>query len=202
MQEVLPKMALDVFSAISDPGSLFETQPAQVWLEIGFGGGEHLAAQASANPNIGFLGCEPFINGAAKLVTAIHEMPLRNVRVHVGDAGELIACLPAGSISRIYLLYPDPWPKRRQRKRRFISDEMLTRLARILAPKGEIRFATDIDDYAGWVLARILRSTEFCWSPVTAASWTLPWQGWAGTRYEAKAIREGRARAYFTFVRK
>ena len=201
METALPQIALDVASAIVDPKALFGKQVSDVWLEIGFGGGEHLVNQAVSNPETGFFGCEPFINGAAKLLTAIHEIPLPNVRVHVGDAVELIDCLPDASISRIYLLYPDPWPKRRQRKRRFVSDSMLIHLARILAPGGEFRFATDIDDYAGWVLSRILKCPDFSWSPDTSDSWTNPWEGWTETRYEAKAIREGRPRAYFRFIR-
>lgn len=201
MADLLPQLSVDMRGPVGSPNKLFAFEPRQIWMEIGFGGGEHLSHQASLNPDIGFLGCEPFENGAAKLLTDIVERPLNNIRLHVGDAGELVDHLPDATIQRIYLLYPDPWPKRRQRKRRFVSDQMLRRLARILQPGGELRFATDIDDYAGWTLARILRSPDFAWIPDGSRDWLLPWPNWPGTRYEAKAVDQGRPRAYFTFVR-
>jgi tRNA (guanine-N7-)-methyltransferase len=172
-----------------------------VTLEIGFGGGEHLAAQARAHRDTGFIGCEPFVNGMAKLLAVVDAEDLSNVRLWDRDATELLPLLPAGAIDTVYLLYPDPWPKRRQRKRRFISDESLRALARIMRGGGELRFATDIDDYAGWVLARVLRSADFEWTAMRADDWRRPWDGWPGTRYEAKAAHEGRAPAYLTFRR-
>jgi tRNA (guanine-N7-)-methyltransferase len=174
---------------------------ASVTLEIGFGGGEHLAAEARAHPNAGFIGCEPFVNGMAKLLAVIAAEGLANVRLWDRDATELLPLLPADSIDAVYLLYPDPWPKRRQRKRRFISDETLRALARIMRPGAELRFATDIDDYAGWALAHVRRSSDFEWTAQRADDWRQPWDGWPGTRYEAKAMREARPPSYLTFRR-
>jgi len=131
----------------------------------------------------------------------IHQERLRNVRVWDEDATDLLPNLPDGAFARISILYPDPWPKRRQRKRRIVSDETLRMLARVMRPGGELRFATDIDDYAGWVLARILRSPDFVWTAERADDWRKPWIDWPGTRYEAKALREGRPPSYLTFRR-
>lgn len=202
VETLLPQVALDLSAPIDDPAKLFPQRPDDLRLEIGFGGGEHLAADAQARPERGFFGCEPFVNGVAKLLVEIETRGLGNVRVHPGDAGELIDALPARSLSGVYLLYPDPWPKRRHKERRFVSDDMLARLARAMRSGAELRFATDIDDYAGWTLARILRSPDFDWPAGGVEDWIHPWAGWPGTRYEAKAFREGRRPAYFTFVRR
>ncbi len=198
--KVLPAVAVDVSQPI-DRAALFEAPVAALWLEIGFGSGEHLAALARAHPAAGFIGCEAFHNGVAKALALIEEGGLKNVRLYEGDARAVIEALPDGALDGVYLLYPDPWPKRRQRKRRFLSDEILQRLARVMRPGAELRFATDIDDNAGWTLARILRSRHFSWTPATARDWREPWQGWSGTRYETKALREQRKPAYFTFLR-
>ena len=184
-----------------DPASLFPRQVTGVWLEIGFGGGEHLAAQARLHPEIGFIGCEPFVNGMAKLLRVAQDEELDAVRLWDRDAAELLEGLSPSTLDRVYLLYPDPWPKRRQRKRRFVSDESLRALARVMRPGAQLRFATDIDDYAGWVLARVLRSTLFRWTARTADDWRRPWADWPGTRYEAKAIAADRRPAYLTFER-
>ena len=172
-----------------------------MWLEIGFGGGEHLATRARAHAESAFIGCEPFVNGVAKLLGIIDREGLRNVRIWDAEATELLGRLPSGSIAGAYLLYPDPWPKRRHRKRRFVSDENLRALARVMARGAELRFATDIDDYAGWALARVLRSDVFRWTAERANDWRRPWPGWPGTRYEAKALGEGRKPVYLTFER-
>ena len=200
-ETLLPRLAVDLGQPVADPRALFQPPVQDVWLEIGFGGGEHLAVQAGRHPDIGFIGCEPFVNGVAKILAEIDSRKLANIRLHADDAGLLIDKLPDASIARMHLLYPDPWPKRRQRKRRFVSQVMIGCLARILQPGAELRFATDIDDYAGWVLARVLRSKHFSWNARESADWLLPWAGWPGTRYEAKAFAEGRRPAYFTFVR-
>ena len=202
MQELLPRLSIDVSRPIADLAAEFAARPAEIWLEIGFGGGEHLIAEAMAHPQAGFLGCEPFVNGVAKLLTQIEAAGCNNLRLFEGDAALLIARLPACSLDGVYLLYPDPWPKRRQRKRRFVSDAMLRQLARVMRSGAELRFATDIDDYAGWTLARVLRSDDFIWPAEQAGDWQRPWQGWSSTRYEAKAIAAGRRPAYLTFVRK
>lgn len=199
-ETLLPRLALD-FSQPSpvDLATLFAVAPDRVHLEIGFGGAEHLITQAKANPDVGFIGSDAFINGVAKALAAIDENKLDNVRLHFGDASDLLDWLPANSLARIDLLYPDPWPKRRHWKRRFIQDASLVRLARVLKHGGELRFATDIADYAAWTLARVLRSDDFAWTAEHADDWRKPWTDFAGTRYEAKAKREGRKPAYFVF---
>jgi tRNA (guanine-N7-)-methyltransferase len=196
---LLPRVALDLTKpAPADLRSLFHAA-ADVRLEIGFGAAEHLIGEAQAHPHVGFIGTDAFLNGVAKALVAIAENKLANIRLHCGDASALIDWLPDAALSRIDLLYPDPWPKRRHWKRRFIQDDSLKRLARILKPGGELRFATDIADYAAYALARVLRSPDFVWTAEAAADWREPWQGFAGTRYETKAKREGRVPAYFAF---
>jgi tRNA (guanine-N7-)-methyltransferase len=170
-------------------------------LEIGFGGGEHLIAAAAAETDVDFIGCEPFVNGMARLLARIEAEGLTNIRLHQGDAAEIIDKLPDASLSRVYLFYPDPWPKRRHRKRRFISDENLARLARVMQAGAELRFATDIDDYSAWTLARLCASPAFRWRAAHARDWREPWAGWTRTKYEGKAIAAGRRPAYLTFIR-
>ena len=199
---LLPKLALDLSTpAPDDPGALFPVPVDEVRLEIGFGGAEHMIAQALANPRTGFIGSEPFVNGMAKALAAIEKHGLKNVRLSAGDATHLIAWLPPASLARVDVLYPDPWPKRRHWKRRFLQDESLGALARILKTGGELRFATDIPGYASWVLARVLRSPHFEWIAERADDWRRPWVDFVRTRYEAKAVREGRMPAYFSFRR-
>jgi tRNA (guanine-N7-)-methyltransferase len=202
-ETLMPRLAIDTAKPTpSDLRTLFEDKPDAVRLEIGFGGAEHLIAQANDNPRIGYIGSDAFINGVAKALAAIEENKLANIRLHHGDASELLDWLPAGALTRIDLLYPDPWPKRRHWKRRFIQEESLSRLARVLTPGGELRFATDIADYAVYALARVQRSKDFEWTAEAASDWRQPWPDFAGTRYEAKAKREGRTPAYFIFRRK
>ena len=197
---LLPKLALDLGKpAPADLRALFGHQPDQIRLEIGFGGAEHLIAQAQATPRSGFIASDGFVNAIGKALTAIEENSLGNIRLHFGDASELLDWLPVGALTRIDLLYPDPWPKRRHWKRRFIQDESLARLARILKTGGELRFATDIADYAAWALARVLRSQDFVWTAESASDWRNAWPDFFPTRYEAKAKREGRTPAYFIF---
>ncbi len=196
--DLLPTLQVD---ASLPPEQLFGRPMRELWIEIGFGGGEHLAHRARENPDIGIIGCEPFINGMAKLLAVISQENLDNIRLWQRDATELLPFLPEASFETIYLLYPDPWPKRRQRKRRFISDDTMAMIARLLKRGGEFRFATDIDDYAGWGLAHIMRSTELRWTAERPEDWRKPWAGWPGTRYEAKALREGRTPSYMTFER-
>jgi tRNA (guanine-N7-)-methyltransferase len=198
-ETLLPKLALDLSHPAGDLRALFPLPVNDARLEIGFGGAEHLIAQALANPDTGFIGCEPFVNGMAKALAAIEHHKLQNIRLSAGDATHLIAWLPAQSLSRIDILYPDPWPKRRQWKRRFLQDDSLAALARLLAPGAELRFATDIPGYASWVLTRVLRSPQLEWTAERADDWRQPWPDFAGTRYEAKAKREGRTPAYFIF---
>ena len=199
-ETLLPKLAPDLSKpAPADLRALFTASLDQVRLEIGFGGAEHMIAQALANPRCGFIGSDGFENAIGKALVAIGDNDLNNVRLHFGDASELIDWLPEGALSRIDLLYPDPWPKRRHWKRRFIQDDSLARLARILKTGGELRFATDIADYAVYALARVMRSKDFIWTAESADDWRKPWDGFSRTRYETKAIREGRTPAYFIF---
>jgi tRNA (guanine-N7-)-methyltransferase len=197
---LLPRLALDTdVRAPADLQTLFPAEVEEVRLEIGFGGGEHLLAQAGAHPRIGFIGSDAFVNAIAKALAGIEEQKLANVRLHFGDAAHLIDWLPSGGLARVDLLYPDPWPKKRHWKRRFVQDASLGRIARLLRSGGEFRFATDIADYAAWTLERVLRSSNFVWTAEKADDWRKPWAGFGGTRYEAKAMREGRTPAYFIF---
>lgn len=198
----LPELAIDLRPATIYPTDLFAVPVREVRLEIGFGGAEHLLAAARGDPGIGFLGCDPFMNSIAKALAGIEALELANIRLHPGDARQLIERLAPQSLTRVYLLYPDPWPKRRHRRRRLISDAFLRSLARTMLPSAELRFATDIDDYSAWTLARTLRSPDFDWQPAGAASWTRPWPGWTASRFEEKARRAGRPSAYLTFVRR
>lgn len=195
------RLALPPAGETLDPDALFPHPVDEVWLEIGFGGGEHLAANALRLPGTGIVGAEPFVNGVVKLLRAVDDAGLRNVRIWDEDATTLLAALPDASIARVYLLYPDPWPKRRQRKRRFVSDESLAEIARILRPGGLFRFASDIDDYAGWTLVRARRCPGLVWTASVATDWTRPWPDWPGTRYEAKAVAAGRRPTYLEFSR-
>jgi tRNA (guanine-N7-)-methyltransferase len=200
-ETLLPRLAVDVSRPAQDLRALFPSPVDDVHLEIGFGGAEHLMARAKANPRIGFIGAEPFVNGMAKALVAIDDAGLENIRLYHADAVELLDWLPAGSIGRVDLLYPDPWPKRRHWKRRFVNEENIARLARVLRPGGEFRFATDWADYAAWTLARMLRARDFAWTAERADDWRKPWPDFSGTRYEAKAVREGRLPCYLRFRR-
>ncbi len=171
-------------------------------LEIGFGGGEHLIAEAERNPQSGFIGVEPFVNGMAKALSAIAAKGLGNIRLHFGDAIHVLDWLPPATIARLDLLYADPWPKRRHWKRRFVQDATVVAIARVLKPDGTFRFATDWPDYAAWTLQHLLRSSDFEWTAERADDWRLPWPGFTSTRYEAKAKREGRTPCYLVFRRR
>jgi tRNA (guanine-N7-)-methyltransferase len=201
MEDLLPAVSTPEGDAPIDVTALFGGARDHVVVEIGFGGGEHLADEATASPRTGFIGCEPFVNGVAKMLARIDQGGFSNVRLHKGDALEILKRLPTGGIDRVDLLYPDPWPKWRQRKRRFVSAESLAQIARVLKAGGEFRFASDIDDYVGWTLARMAPMPEFRWIAATSADWVNPWPGYRATRYEQKAKREGRPSSYLTFVR-
>jgi tRNA (guanine-N7-)-methyltransferase len=202
MDGLLPRLALDLAAPPPDRlGALFPRAADDVGLEIGFGGGEHLAAAAAAHPRMGFLGCEPFVNGMAKALTLIETQGLDNIRLHFGDASDLLAWLPPASLARVDLLYPDPWPKRRHWKRRFVQAASVAALARVLAPGGRFRFVTDWPDYAAWTLERLLHSPDFTWTAERADDWRQPWPGFTGTRYEAKAKLAGRPPCYLVFRR-
>ena len=200
---LLPRLALDLAApAPADLATLFPDPADAVRLEIGFGGGEHLVAEAERAPRTGFIGVEPFLNGMAKALAAIAARDLGNIRLHFGDAIFLLQWLPTGTISRLDLLYPDPWPKRRHWKRRFVQDATVAGMARVLRPGGEFRFVSDWPDYAAWTLQHLMRSHDFEWTAEGADDWRQPWPGFTSTRYEAKAKREGRAPCYLIFRRK
>jgi len=197
---LLPRLALDLSRpAPADLRSLFPQPVTEVVLEIGFGGGEAMIAQAQQEPRTGVIGVEPFVNGMAKALAAIDDAGLENVRLHFDDAAPLIAWLPDASLARIDLIHPDPWPKRRHWKRRFVQDKSVADIARILQGGGEFRFASDIAHYVAWTLRRGISSPHFEWSAERADDWRQPWADWQRTRYEAKAIREGRTPNYLIF---
>lgn len=202
IEHLLPRLALDI--ATPPPAqltTLFDPPVENVRLEIGFGGGEHLVGEAQALPRTGFIGCEPYVNGMAKILAQIEAHDLRNIRLFAGDAAELLAWAPPHSLARIDLIHPDPWPKRRHWKRRFVQDFTVAAMARVLEPRGEFRFVCDIDDYVAWTLHHLARSRDFVWTAERADDWRQPWQGYTMTRYGRKAEREGRRAAYLRFAR-
>jgi tRNA (guanine-N7-)-methyltransferase len=202
IEHLLPHLALDTQQ--SPPPSLadlFDPPAAAVRLEIGFGGGEHLLAEAQKFPETGFIGCEPYVNGMAKILAQIEAHNIGNIRLFAGDAADLLAWLPPRSLIRIDLIHPDPWPKRRHWKRRFVQDATVTAMARLLKVDGELRFVSDIDSYCAWTLSHLLRSPDFRWLAERADDWRLPWDGYTMTRYGRKAAREGRMANYLRFER-
>jgi len=200
VEHLLPRLVLDIATqSPPDLAGLFDPPADEVRLEIGFGGGEHLIAEARAFPNTGFIGCEPYVNGMAKILTQIEAHDIGNIRLFAGDAAELLAWAPPLTLARIDLIHPDPWPKRRHWKRRFVQDSTVTAMARVLKTGGEFRFVSDIDDYSAWTLAHVLRSPDFAWMAERASHWRQPWGGYTMTRYGAKAEREGRHAAYLRF---
>lgn len=178
-----------------DPAAIFgDDRP--IWLEIGFGGGEHMVAMAARYPQIGIIGCEPFINGVAMLLGKIRAAGVSNVSVHPGDARDLMDVLPDGAVARAFLNYPDPWPKARHHRRRFVTPEHLIPLHRVMAPGAEFRVATDIPDYMRQTLEEVPRAGFALVHEGPEA-----WDDWHSTRYEQKALREGRVPHYATFRR-
>jgi tRNA (guanine-N7-)-methyltransferase len=197
---LLPRLALDITRPpLTDLTGLFDMPVDNIRLEIGFGGGEHLIAEARAFPNTGFIGCEPYVNGMAKILALIETGKIRNIRLFAGDASELLAFLPAQSLTRIDLIHPDPWPKRRHWKRRFVQDATIAAMARALTHGGEFRFVSDISDYCAWTLAHFRRADDFLWTAECASDWREPWPDYTITRYGRKAEREGRNAAYLLF---
>ena len=202
IETLLPRLALDLtVPAPHDLRTLFDAA-AQMRLESGFGGGEHLVAEAERSPDTGFIGIEPFINGMAKILASISDRGLRNIRLHHGDATDVLAWLPDEGLARFDLLYPDPWPKRRHWKRRFVQAGSVAQIARIVRPGGEFRFVTDWPDYAAWTLRHLAHARDFEWTAECADDWRLPWSGFTSTRYESKAKREGRSPCYLIFRRR
>jgi len=199
---LLPHLGIDL--DMPKPGSaseLFDPPVESARVEIGFGGGEHLIAEALAFPHVGFIGCEPYVNGMAKILTRIEAQNIGNIRLFAGDAAELLAWLPDSALARIDLIHPDPWPKRRHWKRRFVQDATVAQMAHILKPGGEFRFVCDIPEYVAWTLAHLARSSDFFWLAEKADDWRQPWPNYTMTRYGRKAEREGRRAAYLRFRR-
>ncbi len=207
MAELLPEISVDAETVT--PLLKEETRP--VWLEIGFGGGEHLAWQAKENPEVLMMGAEPFVNGVAKLMAAIDDGQLSNIRALHGDVRPLLEALPDQSLSRAFVLHPDPWPKKKHHKRRIVSQYLLAHMARLLKPGSELRIASDIPDYIRWTLMHIQRFNReaheargqdvFVWQAREKSHWHDRPADWPQTRYEAKAIREGRTPCYLKFIR-
>jgi len=200
MGSLLPALKVGLASvAPADIKTLFPLAVDRIRLEIGFGGGEHLVHRARTNPATGFIGVEPFVNSMAKLLAVVEAEELQNIRVHDDDATQLLDWMPAECIDQIDLLYPDPWPKKKHWKRRFVSQVNLQRFHKVLKPGGTFCFASDIDTYVNWTLQHCKAHGGFAWTARNATDWLTPYDGWPGTRYEAKARREGRSSAYLTF---
>ena len=204
LETLLPtlKIAAPAPGETLDPCGLFAARPASVWLEIGFGGGEHLAAQAHAHPDIGFIGSEVFLNGVAGVLKHIDTNGVRNVRIFNDDVRRLLPHLPDASLGRIFLLFPDPWPKARHAKRRFISTAMLDELARLLVDGGELRVASDHPVYVRWCLQHAPIHPDFVWPVTGPDDWQARPSDGFPTRYEQKAIEAGRPPVYLRFVRR
>lgn len=202
MATLLPELKLDLQAQPpAKLAQLFPVAVGRIRLEIGFGGGEHLVHRAQENEATGFIGVEPFVNSMAKLLSRVEELDLRNIRVYDDDATQVLDWLPVGSVDQIDLLYPDPWPKRKHWKRRFVSQVNLDRFHRVLKPGGTFCFASDIDTYINWTLIHCRNHGGFDWTAEQSSDWLTPYAGWPGTRYENKARREGRSSAYLTFNR-
>ena len=201
-QDVLPRLAVPQdANGLQGLADLFTPPARKVWLEIGFGGGEHLIWQATHNPDVGLIGCEPFEDGVVKVLSAVDAEGLANVRVHADDGRPLLRLLPEASVDRAFVLFPDPWPKKRHHKRRLVSSETVAELARILRAGGELRIATDIGEYACAILHAVLGHGGFGWTAMGPNDWRKRPPDWPPTRYEAKALREGRRCYYFCFRR-
>lgn len=186
---LLPALSVpDAAPESLDPAALFDPVPREVWLEIGFGGGEHLVTQAGRHPDTGFVGCEPFLDGVAKALTGIDADRLGNVRLHMGDARDVMDRLRPATIARCFILFPDPWPKARHHKRRLVQADFLDALSRVLVPGARVRFATDVADYANWAMERFHAHPAYDWTARHPADWRTPPGDHVTTRYEAKSL--------------
>lgn len=200
LRELLPKIAVDPSTIANEIFCSPDTR--EVWLEIGFGGSEHLIWQAEHNAGVMLIGCEPFEEGVVKALTAIDEKGLANVRIYADDARHILRALPQASIARVFILFPDPWPKRKHAKRRLLNPETVALLARILRPGGELRIGTDIGDYVRTLLVALHGNPFFAWQARDPQDWRVRPDDWPQTRYEQKALREGRRGYFFRFLRR
>lgn len=202
IDSLLPACRLDISEPLSKaPTSLFASDITEVWLEIGFGGGEHLIWQASQNPHVGFIGCEPFIDGTIKVLDAIETQNLNNIRLYDDDARHVLRWLPSACLSRVFVLFPDPWPKKRHNKRRLLNSLTLNQLANAMSDGAFLRVGTDIGDYARTMLLAFQQVENFVWTAQQPADWRIRPADWPETRYERKAKRAGRTCYYFSFER-
>jgi tRNA (guanine-N7-)-methyltransferase len=202
LDAVLPRVALTQSAPLpASLAELFAVPTSRTWLEIGFGGGEHLIWQADANPHVGCIGCEVFEDGVVKALSAIEQRGLANVRLSTEDARELLRRLPDASLERVFVLFPDPWPKKRHVKRRLVNRGLFDQLGRVIRPGGELRIGTDIADYLRTVLLAARGHADFAWQVQGPQDWRVRPADWPQTRYEAKAIREGRRCYFLRFAR-
>lgn len=204
LAQVMPKVRVPALvpGARLDPASLFETPKHDFWLEIGFGGGEHLVWQADQNPDVGLIGAEPFLNGVVSGLGHIHREQVTNVRVWPDDARPLMDALPDGCLGRAFILFPDPWPKKRHNNRRFVQKENLDSLARLLRPGAELRMASDDQDYVAWMLAETTPHPAFAWLAEGPSDWRERPRDWPATRYEEKARAKGINPSFLRFRRR
>ncbi len=199
VDELLPTLALP--SPIRTRADIVDDTQA-LWLEIGFGGAEHLIAQARANPDACLIGIEPYLNGVAKALAGVEDYDLKNVLLERGDARLILQSMPDAILDRVFILYPDPWPKKRHHKRRLVQRDFVAELARVLKPGGRLRFASDIDHYQAWALEHILNDDHFDWTATRADDWRIAPDDHVPTRYEGKAKKAGRPCVYLDFVRR
>lgn len=198
LKDVLPGLSIALPKQDNiDPAALFPSQPEEVWMEIGFGGGEFLVAQASRYPQVGIIGCEPYLNGVAGLLKQLPEESRSQVRLWTDDARDLLGKCKPGSFHRVFILFPDPWPKLRHHKRRIVSDRMLDLLHQKLAQNGQLILATDHVEYARWMREHIARHEGFAWQQGKENDLSQPPEGWAATRYEQKTRAMGRQPVFF-----
>ncbi|TDI62288.1 MAG: tRNA (guanosine(46)-N7)-methyltransferase TrmB [Alphaproteobacteria bacterium] len=201
VDDVLPKLMVPTPSASGTltAADLFDPAPGALWMEIGFGKGEHLAWQAGQNPDVGFIGVEPFVNGLASLIDEIDGKDVNNIRLFDDDAALVLQSLAPGSLSRVFILFPDPWPKARHHKRRFIRPDNLDLISDAMGEGGELRIGTDHADYGNWILRQMNRRSDFDWLAECPADWRERPDDWPQTRYEAKAVRDGRSSIYLRY---
>ena len=202
LEDLLPRLRIELpREGTLKPSLLFKEAKSEYWLEIGFGSGEHLVNQAESHPGVGFLGAEPFRSGVAKLLTSISERKLENIRIFDDDARLLFAPMESRSLERVFILFPDPWPKSRHAKRRIVNASTLRELHRAMKPGGELRIATDSPGLIRWILVHVCRHGGFLWLARSPRDWRERPVNWKATRYEAKALKSGRVPSYLTFRR-